>query len=490
MATPPHETLDIAQAARKLLRFPSLRPGQEDAIRSLLEGRDTLIVQPTGSGKSAVYQIAGALRQGATLVVSPLIALQKDQADAIEASRLEDAAVVNSTLSAGEFRQALERIQSGKAEYIFLAPEQFSKEETIERLRSARISLIAIDEAHSISQWGHDFRPGYLGLAHVIEALHHPPTLATTATASNEVRHEIIERLGLRNPRVIVRGFDRPNISLRVDTFSRKEDKRDAVLRRVDYADKPGIIYVATHRNAESIAKDLQLCGVDAVFYHGGLKPKQREEIQNRFMNGDVPVIVATNAFGMGVDKPDIRFVYHADVSESLDGYYQEIGRAGRDGEPAEAVLFYRPQDINAQQYKTGGGNVDTRALESVAQALASRRRGADRGDLAREMSLSPRKLTNIVHKLEEVGAATRLESGKIKAQRGQSIGDITEAAAAQQQQEKDLRKHRLEMMQAYAECRTCRREFLLHYFGEDYRGPCGNCDRCEMAGIRPAKVA
>ena len=285
-------------------------------------------------------------------------------------------------------------------------------------------------------------------------------------------------------------GFDRPNISLRVDTFTRKEDKRDAVRRRVEYADKPGIIYVATHRNAESIAKDLQLCGVDAVFYHGGLKPKQREEIQNRFMNGEVPVIVATNAFGMGVDKPDIRFVYHADVSESLDGYYQEIGRAGRDGNPAEAVLFYRPQDINAQQYKTGGGNVDTRALESVAQALAGRRRGADRSDLAREMSLSPRKLTNIVHKLEEVGAATRLESGKIKAQRGASISDITEAAAAQQQQQKDLRKHRLEMMQAYAECRTCRREFLLSYLGDHYGGPCGNCDRCELAGIRPAKVA
>jgi len=490
MATPSHDTIDIAQAARRLLKFPSLRPGQEEAIRSLIAGRDTLLVQPTGSGKSAVYQITGALLDGPTLVISPLIALQKDQADAIQANRLEDAAVVNSALSAGQFREALQRIQDGKAEYVCMAPEQLGKEETLERLRSAGVSLIAIDEAHCISQWGHDFRPDYLGLAPVIESLQHPPTLAMTATASNEVRQEIVQRLGLRNPRIIVHGFDRPNISLRVDTFSRKEDKRDAVRRRVEFADKPGIIYVATHRNAETLAKDLQLCGVDAIFYHGGLKPREREEIQNRFMNDDVPVIVATNAFGMGVDKPDIRFVYHADVSESLDGYYQEIGRAGRDGRPAEAVLFYRPQDINAQQYKTGGGNVDTRALESVAQALAGRRRGAKREDLAKEMSLSPRKLTNIVHKLEEVGAATRLESGKIKAQRGQSIGDITEAAAAQQQQQKDVRKHRLEMMQAYAECRTCRREFLLRYFGDDYSGPCGNCDRCEMAGIRPAKVA
>ena len=490
MTNPRHETIDIAQAARKLLKFPSLRPGQEEAIRSLLEGRDTLLVQPTGSGKSAVYQIAGALREGSTIVVSPLIALQKDQADAIEASRLEDTAVVNCTLSASEMREAMQRIQDGKVEYIFLAPEQLSREETMEGLRSANVSLIAIDEAHCISQWGHDFRPDYLALGHVIEALNHPPTLAMTAIASNEVRQEIIERLGLRNPRVLVHGFDRPNISLRVDIFTTKNEKHEAVLRRVEFADKPGIVYVATHKNAESIAADLQQSGVDAVFYHGGLKPRQREEIQNRFMNGEVPVIVATNAFGMGVDKPDIRFVYHADVSESLDGYYQEIGRAGRDGKPAETVLFYRPQDINAQQYKTGGGNVDTQALETVASALSHHRRPTSRDDLAKETALSGRKLSNVVHKLEEVGAAQQLDSGKIQLSRGRSLDDIAEAAASQQQEQKEVRKRRLASMQGYAECRTCRREYLLRYFGDDYSGPCGNCDRCELAGVRPAKVA
>jgi ATP-dependent DNA helicase RecQ len=490
MTSPNHETIDIAQAAKKLLRFPSLRPGQEEAIRSLLDGRDTLLVQPTGSGKSAVYQIAGALREGSTLVVSPLIALQKDQADAIEASRLDDTAVVNSTLSTGQMRDALERIEQGKVEYIFLAPEQLSRQETLDRLRAARVSLIAIDEAHCISQWGHDFRPDYLRLAHVIESLDHPPTLAMTATASNEVRREIVQRLGLRHPRILVHGFDRPNISLRVDTFTTKAEKLEAVMRRVEFADKPGIVYVATHRNAESIAADLQQCGVHALFYHGGLKARQREEIQDKFMNGDVDVIVATNAFGMGVDKPDIRFVFHADVSESLDGYYQEIGRAGRDGDPAEAVLFYRPQDINAQQYKTGGGNVDTHALESVASVLKHKRKPASRDDLARETALTGRKLSNIVHKLEEVGAATQLDSGKIQLSRGRSLDDIAEAAQSQQQIQKDIRKRRLESMQGYAECRTCRREYLLRYFGDDYSGPCGNCDRCEMAGIRPAKVA
>lgn len=284
--------------------------------------------------------------------------------------------------------------------------------------------------------------------------------------------------------------LDRPNISLRVDTFSTREEKHDAVLRRVEYADKPGIVYVATHRNAETIAADLQQIGVEAVFCHGGLKAKEREDIQDRFMRGDVPVIVATNAFGIAVDKPDIRFVYHADVSESLDGYYQEIGLAGRDNKPAEAVLFYRPQDISSQQYKTGAGNVDARALESVAQALAHHRHAASRDDLARETSLSARKLSTIVHKLEAVGAATQLDSGKIKVARGHSITDIAEAAVSLQKQQQDVRRQRLEQMRVYAECRTCRRAYLLCYFGDDFSGPCGNCDCCERVGVRPAKVA
>ncbi|HEY2404043.1 MAG TPA: helicase-related protein [Steroidobacteraceae bacterium] len=283
---------------------------------------------------------------------------------------------------------------------------------------------------------------------------------------------------------------DRPNISLRVDTFSTREEKHDAVLRRVEYADKPGIVYVSTHRNAEVIATDLQQCGVDAVFYHGGLKAREREEIQGRFMRGDVPVLVATSAFGMPLDKPDIRFVYHADVSESLDIYFRDIGLAGRDNRPAEAVLFYRLQDISSQQYKTGAGNVDTQALESVAHALAHHRRAASRDDLARETSLSARKLSTIVHKLEEVGAARQLDSGKIKVAPGHSVTDIAEAAVSQQKQLQDVRKRRLEQMRAYAECRTCRRACLLRYLGGDFSGPCGNCDRCEMAGARPAKVA
>ena len=481
--------IDISAAAKKLLGFKSLRPGQREAIQSLLEGRDTLLVQPTGSGKSAVYQIAGSLLSGGTIIISPLIALQKDQADSIQASQLDETAVVNSTLSASEHQETLERIEDGEVEFIFLAPEQLRNPETLDRLRNAGISLFALDEAHCISHWGHDFRPDYLELAHVIEALDHPVVLAMTATASKEVRTEIIERLGMRNPRVFVHGFDRPNISLRVDLFSDEDEKLEAVVKRVEFAEKPGIVYVATHKHAEMLAKDLKERGVDAVFYHGGLKAKDRDEIQDRFMKGDVPVIVATNAFGMGVDKPDIRFVYHADVSDSVDAYYQEVGRAGRDGEPAEAVLFYRPGNISSQRYKTGAGRVNTADLQAITDALVSKEKSASPQELSHDTGLSQRKVINIVHKLEEVGAAEKLTTGEVHLLQQKSPAQMIEAASEQQQFLKDLRSRRLQQMQQYAEGRHCRREYIMRYFGDDFSGPCGNCDRCEaMGGIAVAR--
>ncbi len=303
------------------------------------------------------------------------------------------------------------------------------------------------------------------------------------STARSSRSRQVLDRVD----QVIVHDFDRPNIFLRVDIFSKAPEKIDAVLRRVEFADKPGIVYVSTHKNAESIAADLHRRGIEAIFYHGGLKAKEREAIQDRFMSGVAPVIVATNAFGTGVDKPDIRFIYHADVSESLEAYYQEIGRGGRDGKPAEAVLFYRAHDIGAQQYKTGGGTVDAHDLESVVSALSDHKNRADPKDLSRETGISSRRLTNILHKLEEVGAAHKLDSGEIQVNTRQSLPEITGAAAEQQELYKQLRKRRLEQMREYAESRTCRREVLLRHFGEDSTGPCGNCDRCEAAGFSAA---
>jgi ATP-dependent DNA helicase RecQ len=283
-------------------------------------------------------------------------------------------------------------------------------------------------------------------------------------------------------PSVPVSGFDRPNIYLRVDTFGKEPEKLEAVLRRVEFADRPGIVYVATHHHAEQISEDLRDRGVRALAFHGGMKAKDRAVIQDRFMSGDVPVIVATNAFGMGVDKPDIRFVYHADVSESLDAYYQEIGRAGRDGKPAEAVLFYRTLDISAQRYKTGAGKVEASQLEIVANVLANPDSPKTAEKLSRETGISPRKLTNILHKFEEAGAARKLASGQIQVEPKQSAADIADAALKQQQIQKDQRSRRLEQMQEFAETRNCRRGYLLRYLGENYTGPCGNCDRCEEA--------
>ncbi len=450
---------DIAKVAREHLGFESLRPGQEEAVRSLLNKRDTLVVQPTGSGKSAIYQIAGLIMDGATVVVSPLIALQKDQVDAIEEQNSADAAVVNSTQRTSEIRERFERLQRGAIEYFFLGPEQLRKPETLEKLKSANISLFVVDEAHCISVWGHDFRPDYLRLGKAIEALGHPRVLALTATATARVREEIVKRLGMRRAKIFVQGFDRPNIYLRVDRFKTEAEKREALLHRARWADKPGIIYTASRKAAEQIAEALAEEQIEALHYHGGMRGRERHAIQERFMSGEVEVIVATNAFGMGVDKPDIRFVYHYDAPESLDSYYQEIGRAGRDGEKAAAALFFRGEDIGAQSFKTGGGKIDDELLEKLA-AQVGEQHDVDEAALAEEMGISRRKLTSALQLLED--------------------SDSGEAALEDQEERGQAMRERLQQMRDYAETTGCRREFLLRYLGDDFEGPCHRCDNCE----------
>jgi ATP-dependent DNA helicase RecQ len=478
----------IAQIAGEHLGFASLRPGQEEAIAAVLEGTDTLVVQPTGSGKSAIYQIAGLLLDGATVVVSPLIALQKDQVDAIADQNTPAAAALNSTLPASQVREEFERIEEGEVEYFFLAPEQLRKSETVDRLARANVSLFVIDEAHCISQWGHDFRPDYMRLGPVIERLGHPRVLALTATASQRVRDEIVERLGMRRPRIFVRGFDRPNIYLRVDRFKTEAEKRDALVHRVRWSDKPGIIYTATRKAAEEIMRGLAEEGVDALFYHGGMKPKERHDVQERFMEGKAEVMVATNAFGMGVDKPDVRFVYHYDAADSLDSYYQEIGRAGRDGKRADAILFYRREDIGAQSFKTSGGRVDPEMLERVAGRIAEEESPLDPNALASEVGLSQRKLTTALQRLDDAGAVQILPDGAVQAVESVDPAQAAQAAAEEQEEVREGKRERLQKMREYAETTSCRRELLLQYLGDSFEGPCGHCDNCETAatGVDP----
>ena len=288
------------QIARAKLGIEQLRPGQEEAIAAVLAGHDTLAVMPTGSGKSAIYQIAAAIIPGVTVVVSPLIALQQDQVEAIAEADAGGAALLNSSVPATEREETLDEFEQGATEFLFLAPEQFANEETFARVQASGPSLFVVDEAHCISEWGHDFRPEYLRLGAVIEALAHPRVVALTATASPPVRQEIVERLGMREPRIVVHGFDRPNIRLAVEGFSDEKDKRQALIARVVDAPKPGIVYAATRKHTEELAAALGEQGVNAVAYHAGMAAGERTRVQETFMSDAADVIVATTAFGMG----------------------------------------------------------------------------------------------------------------------------------------------------------------------------------------------
>lgn len=475
---------DILRVARENFGYESLRPGQEEAIGSILKNQDTLVVMPTGSGKSAIYQIAGWMMDGCVLVISPLIALQKDQVDSINSTENDaEAVVINSTQRAAELRESIEKIEQGEGKYIFLAPEQLRKETTIETLQAANIKLFVIDEAHCISEWGHDFRPDYLQLGSAIERLGRPTVLAMTATASREVREEIVSRLGMRKPKILVQGFDRPNIFLRVDHYDTDDKKLEATIHRVRWAEKPGIVYVGTRKAAENIMRQLEEEGVRALFYHGGLKASDRHNIQEQFMSGEAEVIVATNAFGMGIDKANIRFVYHYDIGESLDSYYQELGRGGRDGEKAEAVLFFRSEDLGAASFKAAEGKLDPVEAERVANVIAEQEGPVEPEEISEQVKLSERKLVTALHRLEDVGALDVLPTGQVQVCEDADLSEAARAAAEEQERRREIKKQRLRQMQEYADTSACRREHLLRYFGDDFTGPCNNCDNCEAAG-------
>ncbi|MEU8268597.1 ATP-dependent DNA helicase RecQ [Sphaerisporangium sp. NPDC049002] len=480
----------LRTVARDAFGWKDLRPGQQEAMEHLLAGRDVLVVMPTGSGKSAVYQIPALLLDGPTVVVSPLIALQRDQVAGLAEANAGGAVAVNSAQSDGTSDASFDQLRAGTAEFIFLSPEQLAKPEVVDRLRAARPSLIAIDEAHCVSAWGHDFRPDYLRLGQAIERLGHPPVVALTATAAPLVRDDILTSLGLPDARQVVRGFDRPNIDLAVRRFVHKDAKRRALIE--DAASRPGLglVYVATRRAADEYAGALRDTGRRAAAYHAGMKAADRHRVHELFRDDELDVVVATSAFGMGIDKPNVRYVLHSDPPESLDSYYQEIGRAGRDQEPASAVLFYRPEDLGIRRF-FAGGRVDEELLKRVATLVREHGGTVPAPELRDLLDVGPSKLTGVVNLLERVGAVTVTESGDLRSVAG---GPSPDRAAAEAAGLDDTRRRvdesRIEMMRGYAETTGCRRRALLEYFGEPYERACGNCDTCRSGATDPAAPA
>jgi ATP-dependent DNA helicase RecQ len=477
----------IERVAREALGFTALRPGQREAIESALAGRDTLVVMSTGAGKSAIYQVAGLLTPGATVVVSPLIALQRDQVDALREHAAGGAAQLNSSQPKHEREEALAELAEHTLEFVLLAPEQLAKPEVLAELAVSDVSLFVVDEAHCISEWGHDFRPEYLRLGAALEALGRPPVLALTATAAPPVRDEIVARLGLRDPLLLIRGFDRPNLRFSVERFHGENAelrKLRALEERIAGSPGAGIVYVATRRQAEELAAAI---GDRAAHYHAGMKPHDRSDVHERFRAGTLDVVVATTAFGMGIDKPDVRWVFHAEVSESVDSYYQEAGRAGRDGEPAEITLFYRPEDLGLRRFFAGGGHLEVDELGRVLDAVEH---GVhDPAALRKSAELSETKLAAALSRLEEAGALRVEADGTV--QDRPHDADALRAAAEAEEHRRSFDRSRVDMMRLYAETADCRRAFLLSYFGEPFTPPCGHCDNCEkgLAGPPPADV-
>jgi len=477
--SPPVARAPLAGARRVLhevFGYNEFRPGQAEVISAVLERRDTLAVMPTGGGKSVCYQVPALLNNdGLTLVVSPLLALMKDQVDALRAMGVA-AAAINSTVAVEEQRRVLAEAAGGKLRLLYVAPERFGAAGFMAALRGLPVALLAVDEAHCISQWGHDFRPSYRDLGTVRGRIGSPPIVALTATADPRVRDDIIERLELRQPAVHVAGFDRPNLRFEVRRVSTLKEKFEGIAGQLrELKDESAIVYCGTRKRVEEITDSLQRAGIRCARYHAGMEDHDRKRIQDAFARDTLRVIVATNAFGMGIDKPDVRAVIHHDMPDSLESYYQEAGRAGRDGDPASCTLYYAGRDRQLREFFIEMAHPEAARVVDVYRTLVTF--GGNRVHVREVMHADDEPGINAaIQSLVDSGLAER-RGYSVWATRLDGEGDIDTAGLEAHRQHSFAK---LDAMEAYARSRTCLRARILDYFGDEVHEPaCGNCGPC-----------